>query len=98
MMNRAIPSLLLLCALVLPAQDDSRRIIPFGGRRTALIIGNQAYPWKPLVNPVNDAKAVAGTLQELGFPQRDIRLVLDARQAGDSGYRQAISDQQRNPR
>lgn len=46
-----------------------------------LLIVNQAYPRKAPVNPVNDARAVAQTLQELGFAQRDIRLVLDARQS-----------------
>ena len=47
----------------------------------ALVIGNEAYAWKPLVNPGNDARAVGQALQELGFSQSDIRLVLDARQS-----------------
>ena len=36
-------------------------------RRTALIIGNSAYRQSPLVNPVNDAQAMAATLGSLGF-------------------------------
>lgn len=36
-------------------------------RRTALIIGNSAYGQSPLVNPVNDAQAMAATLGSLGF-------------------------------
>ena len=35
--------------------------------RTALVIGNGAYASDPLANPVNDAKAVAAALRELGF-------------------------------
>jgi caspase domain-containing protein len=35
--------------------------------RTALVIGNAAYPDTPLRNPVNDARAIARSLHELGF-------------------------------
>src|SRR4030095_8639637 len=36
-------------------------------RRTALVIGNSTYQKSPLVNPVNDAQAMATTLGSLGF-------------------------------
>ena len=36
-------------------------------RKTALVIGNSAYPTSPLKNPVNDARAMARALRELGF-------------------------------
>src|SRR5215831_19277101 len=36
-------------------------------RRTALVVGNSAYQKSPLVNPVNDAQAMAATLGSLGF-------------------------------
>src|SRR5215510_14320299 len=36
-------------------------------RRVALVIGNAAYDSAPLRNPVNDARAMATTLRELGF-------------------------------
>src|SRR5215813_502191 len=36
-------------------------------QRTALVIGNSAYQKSPLVNPVNDAQAMAATLGSLGF-------------------------------
>ena len=36
-------------------------------RRVALVIGNAAYDSAPLRNPVNDARAMAATLRELGF-------------------------------
>jgi len=35
--------------------------------RLALVIGNSAYADAPLANPVNDAKAVAGLLDQAGF-------------------------------
>ncbi|MBI3714760.1 MAG: caspase family protein [Betaproteobacteria bacterium] len=35
--------------------------------RVALVIGNDAYPTEPLKNAVNDARAVARTLTDLGF-------------------------------
>ena len=37
------------------------------GKRSALVIGNGAYTDIPLDNAVNDAEAVARTLQEIGF-------------------------------
>jgi WD40 repeat protein len=37
------------------------------GRRSALVIGNGAYTEERLANAVNDAEAVARTLQEVGF-------------------------------
>ncbi len=39
----------------------------FSGKRIALVVGNGKYPTAPLKNPVNDARAMAKTLKELGF-------------------------------
>jgi hypothetical protein len=50
---------------------------PGAGRRLALIIGNKAYPWKPLVNPVNDALDVAAALERDGFAHQDIQIKTD---------------------
>ena len=36
-------------------------------RRLALVIGNRAYPDRPLLNPVNDAEAVRDALTDVGF-------------------------------
>ena len=47
-------------------------------RRIALVIGNSNYQSAPLRNPVNDARAMAKTLRQLGF---DVRELLDAGQA-----------------
>jgi hypothetical protein len=38
-----------------------------GQRRVALVIGNNSYPSAPLLNPVNDAKAMAAALGNTGF-------------------------------
>ncbi len=46
--------------------------------RYALVIGIQNYTHAPLLNPVNDARSVAGSLRALGF---DVTLVLDAERA-----------------
>jgi hypothetical protein len=43
--------------------------------RIALVIGNAAYPFSPLTNPINDARAVSEALKELGF---QVRLLQDA--------------------
>lgn len=50
---------LLMVTLPLSAQEFERRI--------ALVIGNAEYRSAPLHNPVNDARAMADTLRELGF-------------------------------
>ncbi len=58
---------------------------PAGASRgLALVIGNAAYPKAPLRNPVNDAKAMATSLTELGFevtrlldvPQREMEAAI----------------------
>ena len=40
---------------------------PPPGPRSALIIGNAAYSFAPLRNPINDAEAMAKALQDAGF-------------------------------
>lgn len=54
-----------------------KQIIAQNISKKALVIGNSAYQEGKLRNPVNDAKAVAKALQELGFdvnPQTDLDL------------------------
>jgi uncharacterized caspase-like protein len=46
-----------------------------GEHRLALVIGNGAYKTTPLNNPVNDAKAMAATLETLGF---EVMMMTDA--------------------
>ena len=52
--------------------------VPPPGKRIALVIGNAAYP-QPLLNPANDARAMAERLRRLGF-EVELRLDIDARQ------------------
>src|SRR5579862_7886551 len=58
--------------------QTDRRIAPAaqGPRRLALIIGNNAYPDRALVNAVNDAQAIKASLDSLGF--NDVRMKLNA--------------------
>lgn len=44
---------------------DAGALVP--STRVAIVIGNAAYSSSPLPNPRNDARAVTGTLRELGF-------------------------------
>ncbi len=70
----------LLMASAALAQD--RSFTPAqGARRIALVIGNNNYSWKPLVSSVNDARAVAQALKEVGFAAADVHLVTDAHQS-----------------
>jgi hypothetical protein len=43
--------------------------------RTALVVGNSAYPFGALANPANDANLIAETLRKTGF---NVTIVLDA--------------------
>ena len=53
--------------------------IPTGsGHRMALVIDNNAYPWKPPVNSVNDARGLAAMLPQVCFDAKDVTLVVDA--------------------
>lgn len=66
-----------LCAVVVfpfaaSAADDRNLAVAkppaaVAEKRIALVIGNGAYKESPLRNPVNDARAIARTLQGLGF-------------------------------
>ena len=61
------------------AQTSNRAIMALPGeggeRRVALVIGNSKYRFSPLRNPANDARAMAKTLENVGF---EVILKLDA--------------------
>jgi glutamine cyclotransferase len=59
--------IVVLCFLIAP--------LGFAASRTALVVGNSAYPFGALINPANDAKLIAETLKKTGF---DVTIVLDA--------------------
>lgn len=58
----------------------------YTNRKTALVIGNSAYPNAPLRNPKNDAVSMTTTLRDLGFE------VLIYTDISRSEMRQAIQD------
>lgn len=62
--NVLCTALALLASLVLATPAEASSPV---GKRIALVVGNGAYPTAPLKNPVNDARAVAKVLKELGF-------------------------------
>jgi hypothetical protein len=70
-MKPSVLLVVLMLALVgaggVPAQDGGRRGQATGDKRVALVIGNSAYKEAPLRNPVNDARAMADKLRQLGF-------------------------------
>ena len=55
-------------------------------RRVALVIGNSGYKQAPLVNPGNDARAMAQVLRESGFT------VTELRNLNQAGMRRAIRE------
>ena len=83
-MIRPLTSLLFLLLAVdvsvsASAQTSNRAIMALPGeggeRRVALVIGNSKYRFSPLRNPANDARAMAKTLENVGF---EVILKLDA--------------------
>jgi hypothetical protein len=75
-MRGTIVILLALCVVsaaqerTVPDQEAQERgLRPVSGtqRRVALVIGNNAYPDKPLHNAINDATAVSDVLKRIGF-------------------------------
>jgi Skp family chaperone for outer membrane proteins len=69
----------LLSAGMRAQSDAARRLVRVpgdsNGRRIALVVANDAYKLSPLTNAVNDGRAVASSLRNLGF---DTTQVLDA--------------------
>lgn len=64
-MHRLIP--LFMSLFFLLGSNIAHAAVPAApGKRIALVIGNAAYP-QPLLNPVNDARAMAERLRRLGF-------------------------------
>ena len=68
----------LLAGFLLPAAALAASITTAAAEpRTALIVGNAAYSWSPLRNPLNDAGDMAAALRGAGF---DVILRTDADQ------------------
>jgi formylglycine-generating enzyme required for sulfatase activity len=56
-----------------PSATSSARAPSIAPRRVALVIGNGAYPDRPLANPAHDADAMSDALRALGFDVTRIR-------------------------
>lgn len=70
MTNKILPTILFvlfLSASVIGQDRGLTRQTAVPEARVALVIGNGAYEFSPLKNPVNDARAMAKTLGILGF-------------------------------
>jgi uncharacterized caspase-like protein len=63
---RAIQLVALIGSLSIAALSQ-KSILPTSGRKVALAVGNAGYGETALKNPVNDARAIAGSLTSLGF-------------------------------
>lgn len=75
---RSVASLVLAAVLCLALPPSA-----LAAQRVALVIGNSGYATSPLVNPVNDARAMAAKLEALGFEvilhaDADLRTMEDA--------------------
>ena len=77
-MRTAALILLLALSAAFSAQAQRTVVTVGSGRRVALVIGNNAYPWGPLVNSANDARALAAMLPRVGFDAKDVTLLVDA--------------------
>lgn len=59
---------LLLCLILAASLSAQKRDLTVeSNQKLALVIGNAAYPKWPLRNPLNDARAVAASLTDVGF-------------------------------
>jgi uncharacterized caspase-like protein len=75
---RTFLALLLLLLAPLTAASEASRI--------ALVIGNARYKDSPLINPVNDARALSAALRSAGFE------VIELHEQGSAGMRRAIRE------
>lgn len=73
-MKALIVALLVCCAFTTQTASAQERkptvqkkSITSAEQRVALVIGNSAYKSSPLINPINDARAMARVLSESGF-------------------------------
>lgn len=82
-----LPRLLVLCWLAVmlawACLRPAAAALPVAEPRHALVIGNATYANAPLINPANDAQAVATALRKAGFSV-DLRLNASQRQMQDA--------------
>jgi len=85
--------LVLAVLVVVPALLGQLAAAQADGPRTALVIGNAAYDYAPLANPVNDAVAISRALDAAGF---DVILQTDADKATMDAAVEAFAGKLRN--
>ena len=91
---RTFIALLAICctSIALDARSQDRNLAvatapaALGEQRVALVIGNGAYKSSPLINPVNDARAMIRVLRETGFK------VIGKENAGQREMQAALRD------
>jgi hypothetical protein len=86
---------LLALWLALPTRANAPPTLPVTGERIALVVGNAAYASSALLNPGNDAKAIAGLLSSAGF---SVDLRLDASIGDMRGAVQKLEQGLRDPK
>ena len=69
--------MVLCCSMAMGADDVRGMKVVYSEKRVALVIGNAAYVSSPLLNPVNDAVAMAALLEKRNF---DVTLLKNANQ------------------
>src|SRR5271169_314393 len=91
MLPRKITTVLVCVALVLIAVPGPTQAGDLSARpRIALVIGNGTYQYLPrLINPANDARLMATTLQSVGFELIGDQAQVDLDRAG---FERAIRD------
>jgi len=102
MIHKILTCCLLITVLIVPlALSQERAVRPVAGAvnpniRQALIIGNSEYRHAGrLRNPVNDARAIGSTLQQLGF---EVTTLLDVNQRQMERAIRAFGDELRSRR
>lgn len=87
--------ILILWMAIIPLRANAPLTLPITGERLALVIGNSTYANAPLVNPGNDANAIAALLRSAGF---SVDLRLNASTAEMQKAIKKLDNDQKNPK
>lgn len=87
--------ILIFWMALIPLHANAPLTLPVTGERLALVIGNSTYTHAPLVNPGNDANAIAVLLRSAGF---SVDLRLNASTADMQQAVRKLAKDQKNPK